>query len=218
MCHFNIALASCYFMFFLHCHQLLCSEVYDYDVTVNYPTGHAKAGEPLLLRGRFPDLSALTNPVEYQFRPVAGSFKNLTSIDIPIQVSTLLSYGPKFMLPSYTLMSPAAQADEFVDILDVLEAAGYCHERRHRLLREPLENVHSSHVGGNQPIKSKDRQLLHMALQTDQFLAKHRKNYMVSEGDKGKVVCLIARSQFSSLCESYLNGGIISGQFVNYKR
>lgn len=176
-----------------------------------------KAGESLLLRGRFPNLSSLPTPAGYHFRPVTGSFKNLTSIDVPISVSTLLSYGPKIMLPSFTLLSQEAQSDEFEEILGVLEAAGYCHERRHRFLRDPLKTAYTAHVGGDQHLRLKDFQILRMALHTDQFLTKHSRNYMVAEGDKGKVVCFVARSQSSSLCDNFLSGGVSSGQYMEFQ-
>lgn len=100
------------------------------------------------MRGGFLVADALPGLDSFTFRSVSGGFKNLTSLVVPELVCTFLSLGPKFMLPSFSLMCDHVKQSDWDGVLGMLEAAGYCQVRRFGFVREDLESAFIRHVSG----------------------------------------------------------------------
>lgn len=180
------------------------------DLLFPFPTEHPAHGASILLRGKFPNnLSDRRQGIPL----VKGSFRNLTNLVIPAIVTSFLSLGPKFMLPAFTNLNEETVTDEWERILDELVRAEYPGielPAMHRLLKK----AYNLHVADIPSLRRVDRHLLHLASTTSTFLKRHEKEVILVEGDKGKLVGLVKRAEFTTLCNNYVQDGVKTGRYV----
>lgn len=165
-----------------------------------------------LERGMFPETKLWDLSLCKPLRLVPKGFRNLTKLVVPHDVECFLSYGPKFMLPTYTLLSNPQTAIVWQNIQKELELASYYFPPASPDLKA-LEVTFNEYVGSRQFVLMIDKQLLHAASETAYFLKTHASSIVV-EGDKGKIIGLIPRKAFSSLTDSFIEAGVLNGSLI----
>lgn len=170
-----------------------------------------------VITGNFPlaveDWDVRTMPF---LRQVPGGFVNLTRCTVPRDVSALLSYGPKFMLPVYTLMSQGESNVEFRNLIANLRMYGYA-SAGYSGCEDPLYLAHRCHTSENIKYTQMERSLLVVVSKVMDFLKSHRKVAIVVLGDKGKKVGLVTKSQFKMLCDDHINTAIGNGMYEEFQ-
>lgn len=195
--------------------SILSSKIMDRDIMATYSSNHMKSGNVVNIRGRFPP--PILWPLEhYSFHQTnTNGFKNLTSLNVPENVNTFLSYGPKFMLPAFSLSSVKDKDNIWNTILKMLENSGYT-TIRYNFEHVELKNLFLQHIGDNYHISRQCRKLLSIAAETHEFLKQHKNETILVEGDKGKKIGLMWRDQFADLSDNFILDGIKSGQYIEH--
>lgn len=146
-------------------------------------------------------------------RSVPGGFENLTRHTVPRDVSALLSYGPKFMVPTFTQMCSGERVAEYNNLVKNLRNYGF-HSAGYEGKESSLSKAYAVHSGSNVKLSLIERSMLSMAHQTTLFLQSLRESAIIVNGDKGKKVGLVYRSDYSRLCKVFLDGALSSGMYV----
>lgn len=93
---------------------ILSNNVFERDMVVEKIEGKV---DTCVLRGSFlPPFQWVVGNI-LPLRRVPGSFVNMTSFLVPCTVSGFLSLGPKFMMPSFTLVSSLEKDDGWFTLL-----------------------------------------------------------------------------------------------------
>lgn len=167
------------------------------------------------MRGKFPNFCVWGLKKFKDLREVPSSFINLTDLEVPKKVSSFLSYGPKFMLPSFTLHSKEYKNAEWKSLIFELEECGYA-DVSYKIGQDELLRVYNEHMGDNHPIKEKDLRVFSSAYEINLFLRTNRKDVILVEGDKGKKYGLLYRHKFQNLCNNYITENVESGTYVEF--
>uniref|UniRef100_T1H5B5 Uncharacterized protein n=1 Tax=Megaselia scalaris TaxID=36166 RepID=T1H5B5_MEGSC len=161
------------------------------------------------VRGSFPSHSDLCvlRLGDLNLREVPRGFRNCTDLHVPKAVSSLLSYGPKFMLPCFTLCSEEYVEREWSKLLDELVRAEYLN------IQYPSENVSLKkvffkHTDNCNRLSRMQMRILCVANLADLFLKSHAKVALIVEGDKGKISGLMYRSEYVRLCNDYIESNV----------
>lgn len=192
---------------------VLGSSIYDRDIFVD---STSKAIGPPIVRGSFPAEQSLPDVKRPHIRAVPRGFANLTSLQVPEGVSILLSLGPKFMLPAYTLFCGEERKSMWEEMLYELERAGYSQIRR-KFMHEELKKLYEEHVGDCHYVSQMDSYLLRLANETNTFLRSHSDTVSLVEGDKGKIFGLMYRPSFAALSDGFINAGVAKGQYCEFQ-
>lgn len=186
----------------------MSDSLFEADVTVKAnSTAPAK-----VLRGKFPDVDSwhlnLSN-----LREVLGGFVNYTNLVVPKPVCWFLSTGPKFMLPSFSLLSAADKRAAFKSLRDDLEKVPYLFSQCY-LDYQMMVELYEEHAGDRVYISMMSRKLLKAASMTSNFLQTKQGSCVLVEADKGKRVALVYRSEFVDLNERFFSAGLVSGEYI----
>lgn len=167
------------------------------------------------VRGRFPKYFVWGLEELKNYREVPGAFVNLTKLEVPEKVKAFLSYGPKFMLPSYTLHSAEYKLAEWDALIYELEESGYV-DASYKIGQVDLSSAFQEHMGDDNRVFKRDLRVFSLAYITDKFLQKHKKTVILVEGDKGKKIGLMYRDGFMSLCDKYISDNVKKGNYVEF--
>lgn len=192
---------------------LYTDQLYDRNILAQYAAGTSREGFSVVLNGGFP--SHLSLPIiSRHVRVIPGSFRNMTKLIIPTELEVLLSLGPKFMLPSFSLLCRQEKELAWEDILDNLERAGYATVKKF-FEHEELKAAYIGHVGDRNVVTRMDQYILHLASVTNSFLKRERSITLV-EGDKGKVMGLMYREQFAAMIDEFIDTALAEGRYVEF--
>lgn len=144
----------------------------------------------------------------HRFPPVPGGFKNLTRVDVPFAVQTLLSFGPKFSVPKVLTF-----AQYVAQHFNVHEQAQRNHLDVGVTLRGFLLSSCSKMLGSKYvELSPVEQRLYNMYLQTQSFLKDHPDLVLV-EGDKSKCTVLMYAAEYSSKMVALIDGYISRGVY-----
>lgn len=161
-------------------------------------------------RGTFPkDIDKLDRRDQPFLRRVPGGFVNLTRSLVPSDVCALFSYGPKFMIPTYTLMSVGERNVEFRNMIRNLRLFGYsCAGYGGEAC--PLLLAYKEHTSDSIKLNRMERSILHVVSQAMALLKRVRKIALIALGDKGKKVGLVYKFDYMRLCNDYINTALMT--------
>lgn len=165
-------------------------------------------------RCRLPHRGTLPRGVALNLCEVPGGFVNMTSLDVPAYVSSYLSLGPKYMLPSFGHFNEEAVAKDWDCLYSTLHRAG-CLEALFQPLLGRLKYVHKESMGSVRQFRRRELRVMYQAQAVEEYLCTHP-SVMVVDGDKGKKTGLIERSEFDKMCLKFLSKGVSSGQYKSY--
>lgn len=158
-----------------------------------------------------PHRSIWSRGVASNLREIPGGFVNMTKLSIPAYVSSFLSLGPKFVLPSYGFFTDAAVSEDWRVFHSSLHRYG-CSEALYQPLLGLLRCAHSESMGCIAFVSRAEQRILYQANAVEEYLQCHPE-IMVVEGDKGKKTGLIDRGEFDKMCLAFLFKGVRSGQY-----
>lgn len=187
--------------------NLYSDQMFEMDEVISGPD---VIGGQQLFRGCFPS-SVLWKCIRRPYlREVRGSFKNLTDLDVPEEVRCILSYGPKFMMPAFTLMSPVIEEETWEILLAKLRMSSYYLDYDIPS-RKQLKLYYDRHSGGRVPVKRIAWRVMRAATSTADFLQLHHKYAVIVEGDKGKSIGLMERCHYAELITRFITTGLAAG-------
>lgn len=144
----------------------------------------------------------------HRFPQVQGGFKNLTSVDVPPSVQTLLSYGPKFSVPKVLTF-----AQYVAHHFDVHGKAQRIHVDASIHLRGFILSSCSRMLeSGYVQLSPVEQRLYKMYLQTRTFLIDHPDLVLV-EGDKSKCTVLMYATEYSNKMSALIDGYVSRGVY-----
>lgn len=189
---------------------LHANSIFERDMVVEKVDADGKV-DVCVLRGRFPPPFHWILEQILPLKRVPGSFVNTTTLPVPCTVSSFLSLGPKFILPSFTLVGPGEKDDGWFTLLSKLGGVDYFVENSVLDFQE-LQRLYEAHVGDRYSLSRIDRSILMLAATTCNYLRRVRHLAMVVEGDKGKLVGLVYRASYCDMVDAYLTAGLESGK------
>lgn len=144
-----------------------------------------------------------------RLRSVPGGFVNLTKVDVPLSVSTLLSYGPKFCVPKAPTFSQYIAQFFHVDKISLQQ-----HKDASQYLRGFIQNschwmLDYEHTEQG-PVA---HQLCLMYKRTRQFLGDHPELTLV-QGDKSKSTVLMYATDYQEKMDVMISKYVDRGVFV----
>ena len=163
--------------------------------------------------GAFPKKRS-QNAKKLSFPPICGGFRNETNLKVPAHISSLLSYGPKFVFPPFTLVHPREKGFVFNRLVDALKSVDYTDGYSIGLQQE-LRTLFLAHYTDDLTLTTRQRELLAGLYDMSDFLAKHRRTFSIVEGDKGKLIGLMTNAALSELCWDFLKRGLSKGMYAN---
>lgn len=127
---------------------------------------------------------------------------NLTNDEIPDEIKTLISYGPKFTVPIANQRIPMKHLLADVEYVVQLEK----NEDLQDQLRSRAVNVMSNFlwIKNNKPINELEKRLVYMYKQTLGFFKKHS-NLVVVASDKGNKSVIMYKSEYEQKIKLLLN-------------
>lgn len=133
----------------------------------------------------------------------------MSGVDIPPNIRAILSMGPKYMLPSYTLLSNEDEARGWNELQNILGNAGYVNVQFNPE-KEWLKEEYESFSRDQCVLSRRDRVILAEVSKIDTFFKTHPEIQLV-EGDKGKMVGVMQKDEFLGLCEGFVKEGVVEG-------
>lgn len=143
---------------------------------------------------------------EVKYREVKGGFLNMSGLVIPVNIRSILSMGPKYMLPSFTLVSEVDKARGWIGLLDMLGNARHV-SALHMPEKGVLKGEYEEYIGDGYKLTRKERLILGEVIKVDAFFKENTEVQLV-EGDKGKMVGVLKRGEFISLCNNFIEEGL----------
>lgn len=140
------------------------------------------------------------------YREVKGGFLNMSGLAIPVNIRSILSMGPKYMLPSFTLVSEVDKAKGWIGLLDMLGNAKHV-SALYMPEKGVLKGGYEKYTGDGYKLNRKERLILGEVIKVDAFFKENPEVQLV-EGDKGKMVGVLKREEFISLCNNFIEGGL----------
>lgn len=144
-----------------------------------------------------------------RFPAVPGGFRNLTNIDVPVAVQTLLSYGPKFTVPTVPTFK-----DYVTQFFTTDSAAVRAGQNVQWLLRGfMLKSCDWMLTSFENKLSPVDRRLTLMYKQTKQFLVENPHLCLI-QGDKSKSTVLMRVQDYDEKMKALLNTYVSRGMYV----
>lgn len=168
----------------------------------------------VIFRGCFPPSHTWFNMCEPKLREVGGSFKNLTKICVPKEAQCILSFGPKFMFPTFSLMSPILEDRTWKELLSKLSRSLYYLDYDIPA-RDHLKHHYKKHTANNELVSKMAWRVMRATTVTADFLQHQQKNAIIVEGDKGKVVGFIYRQHYTELLNKFITTALDTGRYLN---
>ncbi|XP_075170176.1 uncharacterized protein LOC142242497 isoform X2 [Haematobia irritans] len=170
---------------------------------INVPLGHMSLEHPLY----GPPSDCLS-----YISPVPGGFENLTEYKIDTDISTLLSFGPKFVPPARPSFG------DYIDHLLILDRYSQeCHPTidPSSLLGEYLRTIYAFLAEATVvPFNPLEKKLQLMAHKTLIFLRNH-KDILLLQSDKAKSLVLIPKTVYHSKMNTWVSRQVSLGYYAS---
>lgn len=142
---------------------------------------------------------------------VTGGFIDITSgkIDIPQEVKTVLSWGPKFTVPfdKYNL-------EDIIDMVDDVEREWEITsmDERKRNIEKWKSNTIKKLVNERCRLDSNQRLIVKMTTALDDFISQN-KNLIIIQADKGNSTILMEKQELNKMIEIFIQKQVMNGLY-----